>query len=151
RVPLRPFLLPDWKSSDRPPLQTGIVLLTEPFTGARDVPYQIVGTLLQVTWVAGIVAVLRAIRLPWRTVLVSVFAIALTGFGFFNSIYVRPQMLAGAFVLAALACLLEGLSPSGRLIIAATSSAFAVLAHGGALFGVIGLLAIRPWRGWRQH
>ena len=51
-------ILGDWLSSDRPPLQTGILLLQHPLTTVTPVPaglqYQTLGTILQMSWVPAV-------------------------------------------------------------------------------------------------
>ncbi len=66
-----------WLSSDRPPLQTGLVLIQRPIMalGAK-VHYQILATIAQCSWIASLWALCRTIRLTGKRIaLVMAFSI----------------------------------------------------------------------------
>jgi len=144
--PVRPFLLGDWKSSDRPPLQTGIALLQFPMWSfkTRGLDYQILGTFLQSMWVVPIWGLVNSL-LPDRRVNVTVFAFCLlSGFFLVHTFYVWPKLLAATYFLLALWVL--GYS-QGKISIATPMNAgiagaaigLALLSHGGVVFSVIAL------------
>jgi hypothetical protein len=59
------MLIGDWLGSDRPPLQSGIVLSLNPLTRGvpfANVSYQLLGSLLQCLWVVGLWTVARRMR-----------------------------------------------------------------------------------------
>ncbi len=140
-VPLHIPLAADWHTSDRPPLQTALLLMVLPFVGRTDFAYAFFGIVLQATWVPALFVLLvsRGVRAP-RLILVIV-ATALTGAIFINTVYVWPKMLAGALALAALAVLLDG----GSLVLAAAVATLALVAHGSIAFSIIVLVGF-AWR-----
>jgi len=150
RGPLDHYLHGGWLLSDRPPLQSGFVLLQWPLWGNGQVqlPYQLLSTCLQVSWLPALWTVLRVRGLGARRTAVAVLATAATGTVFFNSVYVWPKMLAGSLALAALAILLSG-DEGDRLpgigVLTAALATLAMLAHGAAAFALIALLPF----GWR--
>jgi hypothetical protein len=136
-VPLAPY----WHSSDRPPLQTALMLLVLPFVGRVDFAYSLFGIVLQALWVPALFVVLVSVGVRAARVVLVIVATALTGAMFVNTVYVWPKMLAGALALAALAVLLE----RGSLVLAAAVATLALLAHGGIAFSLI-VLVVFAWR-----
>lgn len=124
------IIVGDWLLSDRPPLQSGALLLVRPLVGSSPFAHQIVGTMLQASWLMGLWAVIGHQRNAARVSLL----VALTGFVFFNSVFVWPKLLAGAMILAAL-----GEALRRRPVQAVALVALGLLAHGGALFAALGL------------
>jgi hypothetical protein len=140
---MRPLLLGDWHTSDRPPLQTGIVLLQYPLYGNRDLGYQLLGTIAQVSWVVALWALLRARGFGHSRILAVVLIVAATGFMFFSNIYVWPKLLAASLCLCALANLVSRHRADRRPIAgvyAGVAVAMAMLAHGGTVFSVLALV-----------
>jgi hypothetical protein len=139
---VRGYLPDGWQFSDRPPLQTGFVLLQWPLWGDPGTAYQFLSTALQVAWLPAVWVVLRVRQLPVRQVLVVVLAMAATGVVFFNSIFVWPKMLAGALALAAFAILVSRSAADrwrGAGVLVACLAALSMLAHGGTAFAIIAL------------
>lgn len=142
--PLRPFFA-DWLTSDRPPLQAGLNLLIWPFIPVRY-GYQVVGIAAQ-CWVwIGLWAFLRHLGVSLRgTALVMAGAI-FSGFYLVNSVFCWPKHLPAAFLLLATG-LIWGqpkdkiLGPLTTVLIAACM-AFALLGHGGSVFGVGGIVIV---------
>jgi hypothetical protein len=141
---------PEWTSSDRPPLQTGIVLLGRPVTDALGIEpalaYQVVGTILQCSWIPVVWALFFVLDLTSRQrALVFGFTV-FSGFFFYNSVYVWPKLLAAALVLLAAAIVVarstDGVSSKSTLAMAAVASALALLAHSGAAFTLAGLAVV---------
>lgn len=130
-----------WHTSDRPPLQTGFVLMMFPFSGLKVFAYQLIGTVLQALWIPSLWILLRSRGVGAVRVLVVVLCTAATGAIFLNTVYVWPKMLAGAFALAALAVLLE----QGSLAIVVALALLALLSHGGVAFSLLALLPLM-WR-----
>jgi len=138
----------DWLSSDRPPLQTGIVLSHYPFSGqSKELHYQIASVILQCLWILPMWALLGDFAAgPGATALVFSAAI-FSGFNAVNSFFVWPKLLPAAF-LVALAGLLIGPQfhalmrpPILAGAVAGLLAAAAMLSHGGSIFALIGLAA----------
>jgi hypothetical protein len=90
----------DWLSSDRPPLQTEIILSLGPAIGSRTLDYETASVLLQCLWVFSVWLLLRAFRISRLSRGLVIGTIYLTGFALVNSFYVWPKLLAAAYMLA---------------------------------------------------
>jgi hypothetical protein len=138
-------LVEDWRSSDRPPLATGIVAAQYPlFFGPKELLYTIVSVTLQCLWLPALWLLLAGWGLDRRLIALTLAACLLTGFTFLNTFFVWPKLLAAAYVLAAAALLLtEKRAELQRspfvAALAGTLVALAMLAHGGSAFALIGL------------
>jgi hypothetical protein len=146
-APLGGYLIWDWRSSDRPPLETGFVMLQWPqwYASGRAGGYQFLGTVLQSAWLPALWVTFRVRGIPAGRTCAAVLATAATGAMYMNIVYVWPKMLAGALALCALAILLSR-DPADRWrgagLLAAVLAALSLLAHGGTCFG---LLAFAPF------
>jgi hypothetical protein len=144
-----------WLYSDRPPLQTGFVLLQWPLWGRPPVPYQLLGTALQMSWLPALWVVLRGRGYGTGRVLAVVLSTAATGAVFFNSVYVWPKMLAGALALAAFALLVtrdRADREGGTGVVVAALATLSLLAHGGTAFALLALIpfaVVRYRHRWR--
>jgi hypothetical protein len=142
-LPLSGYMEGDWLFSDRPPLQTGFVLLQWPLWGGKQqLGYQLLSTGLQVSWLPALWILLRVRGLGAGRVSAAVLMMAATGAVFFNTIYVWPKMLAGALVLAGLAILVsrdDGDRWAGAGILVTALATLSLLAHGGTAFAVLAL------------
>jgi hypothetical protein len=146
-------LLADWHSSDRPPLQTGLVLVQRPLAQLHGLPivqYQMLGTIFQCTWVAAVWALGRQLGLHGRKLAVVLAFCATASFFAFHSLYVWPKLLAGTLTVVPVLVLVW---PGGRtswaaVLTAGTSAGLALLAHSGAAFALVGLalFLLRPRR-----
>lgn len=142
RIP-RP-MLGDWLSSDRPPLQTGIVLSQYAFMLRKALGYTVLSAILQSLWVLGAWSVLQSFQVDRRAAALALGVTLFSGFVFVNTFFVWPKLLAAAFLLTLTAYLHEieqgrvkaGIGASGM---AGSLAAFALLAHGGSAFGLLGL------------
>jgi len=143
----------DWNGSDRPPLQSGFILLVSgpavllrhASTGAAAA-----SAVAQVLWVPATYAFLRALRVPFRSALIALTFAALTTTIVINSVFTWPKLLAAAFVLAALALLIALREPTAiarpLLVAAVAASTLGLLAHGGTAFALPTLVAVALWR-----
>jgi hypothetical protein len=129
-------LLPGWQATDRGPLQP-ILLLWGGHWSTNPVPAYFTGVLVNAAWVLGLWWFLRAVRIEERRIRWTVVLVALTGSIWLNTVYPWPKLLAGALALGCAAAVLER-----RPALAGALGALAVLAHGGALFALVGLI---PW------
>jgi hypothetical protein len=136
----------DWLSSDRPPLQTGIVLsqcvyLWHP----QRLQYTVISVILQSLWVFALWLFLAAFDLDSGAIGLGLTVCILSGFVFLNSFYVWPKLLAGAYMLGLSAILLAGrfipvLRQTTYLaLLTGTLAALGLLAHGGSVFSVFGI------------
>ncbi|HEY7255343.1 MAG TPA: hypothetical protein VH476_01555 [Solirubrobacterales bacterium] len=154
-----PLFPPDWLMSDRPPLQVGYVLSQESITVAdtQSLHYEILASVIQQLWIVGLWAVLAAARVRRVTIGLAMLAALVSDIAIIYGFFVWPKLIAGAFLLAALALVI---SPSwdrwkrdwrvGALLGALL--ALGMLAHGASIYGVLPVLIVAAYRGlpsWR--
>ncbi|MSU50222.1 MAG: hypothetical protein EXS37_14245 [Opitutus sp.] len=143
----------EWRSSDRPPLQTGWQLLTLPAGKLLNLDRRLAtGTSaiwFQLLWVAGTFGLLRTLRVArsraagWTAVL------AFCGFFVQNTAFTWPKLSSGAFACGAFALLIlpvPSSSPRASGWWSATFASLAWLSHGGVAFSFLPLV---PWILWR--
>jgi hypothetical protein len=156
-------LFGDWHSSDRPPLQSGLVLQQMPVASALGVPlrpyYHLLGCVLQCMWVPAVWALSRLMSASLGKAAVVIVCVMFTGFALINSTYVWPKMLAAALVLFAFAPVLHAILERRRLsggegIALGMGTSLGVLAHGGSAFACLALglvvLGYSFTLGWRS-
>lgn len=138
-----------WHFSERPPLETGVVLAFWPLGRIFDigVVYQCIGTTLQLGWVMAFSLLAAACGFAPRKTDFILALTAFSGFVFYNCIFLWPKMLAGALFLAALAPALFCLRERRRFTLAevmlsSLALALAFLAHGGVAFSLLGLTLV---------
>ena len=135
-------LLGSWNSSDRPPLQSGIVLAQYAYIWApRALAYEVVSTLCQSLWILALWVCLRAFGVRPRAAALAVSVCLFSGFVFLNTFYVWPKLLAGAYSIGLFTAAFSG--ARHRTVLSITAGAllaFGLLSHGGALFAAIGLV-----------
>jgi len=154
RAGLKPFLLTDWHSSDRPPLETGMIMVGYPLVEPAGSPlaYQLLGTAINLSWIFGLWGFLRAAGVAERRILPAVMLVALVGAVYINTVYTWPKMLSAALVLTAAAAILtQNCAKKIRLLVVASAGALGLLAHGSAAFALLGLAPLcwirsREWR-----
>jgi hypothetical protein len=139
----------DWLSSDRPPAQTGWLLLTwdinkrlgfdeVTFGGATSLWFELI-------WVAGLYGLLRALGLSSVQATAWSAACALSGFFMLHTVFVWPKLGAGAFACGAFALwILPGQTRNfaGGAVLGSFFAGLAWLSHGSAAFSFILLV---PW------
>lgn len=155
--------------SDRPPLQSGMVLVSYPLwraiesisgqPGVTSSFYQVFAVLLQCSWIAAVYALLRAIRIDGLRLAIVLLTLIPSHFFFVHSVFVWPKLLAGSLAIGSFCLLLfrDANSPNPstpRVAAAAGMAILAFLAHGGvatALLG-FGLVGMAPhyFPGWRN-
>jgi hypothetical protein len=147
--PFRPFFYIDWKSSDRPPLQTAIVLLQRPVwpESQSAFDYQILGTFLQSMWIASLWLLVQTFSASRRIVAVVCGFSIFSGFFVLHTFYIWPKLLAAAFFVIALVAIRfpeGGISRCNRIdtMLGGAAIALAMLSHGGIAFSVIGLAIV---------
>jgi hypothetical protein len=143
-----------WQGSDRPPLQSGVVLLQGLVTESTTwhlVGYQLIAVLLQVLWVPAVWAFCRALRLPGRA-LVTVLALCVfSGFIFFNSVFTWPKLLAAGLTLLATGLLVFEKPSRWSWAIGGLAVGTGMVAHSGIFFTLIPLVAILLRRRFRPN
>lgn len=145
-----------WLSSDRPPLQTGLLLLLRPLF--RLAPayaqnfYEIGGLIAQLAWVPAAWLLCARARFSARQRAFSLALAIFSGFFLYNTVYVWPKLLAAGMSIAALVFLLpeHRQNRTVSLTLAGVCAALAMLAHGSAVFllapALLVLLAFRRLR-----
>lgn len=147
-------LIGDWQGSDRPPLQSGAVLLQSPLTFAPSLNiagYQILATLLQVLWVPAVWIMGRRLRFSAGQMGAVLLLLTCTGFFFFNSVFTWPKLLAGGLVMFGFALLFFEKPARVRWALAGLAFAGAFLAHGGVIFTLVPMGAILFLRHFRKN
>jgi hypothetical protein len=147
--------VPGWHSSDRPPLQTGLILLQMPL--ARLIQQSrlwslVVGIVLQCAWVPAVWALWIAAGLPRRQAGLALLFVLLTGFALINTAFSWPKMLSGALTLFAVTLVLYDRTPQPRDFslckagLLGLSAALGSLGHGGVAFTLLplGVLLLMP-------
>jgi hypothetical protein len=145
KVP-KPLLI-DWRTSDRPPLQTGIVLIEGVYMQhPRRLQYTITSVILQSLWIFGLWLFLAASDLDPRPIALALMVGLFSGFVFLNSFFVWPKLLAGAYMLGFSAILLANRFAAALRdttfvpALAGALAALGLLAHGGSVFAIFGLV-----------
>jgi hypothetical protein len=152
----------DWLSSDRPPLQAGILLAQRPLAamaGSVAMSDQVLGTIAQLGWIPAMWSLLSALGVARRRAVVVMLFCLTSGFFLFNSVFVWPKLLAASLAIAALVPAFRARGEARKLatwewVATAALAALALLAHAGVAFTFLGCLALAPffrgqasWRG----
>jgi hypothetical protein len=147
----------DWLSSDRPPLQSAMLLshvLTRRGDGTALVDYQVGGTLLQSFWVLGLWLLLMALGVRRSAAALAVAAGMSTTVIVLNMFFVWPKLLASAFALGAVGLVLlrdrTRMGDTARLACAGACAALAYLAHGGVVFVLVPVAVLGAWQAVRS-
>jgi hypothetical protein len=146
--------IPGIQSSERPPLQVGLLMPVYKLStlANRTFIYVVLGLVVNSIWVVALWSFLRALRLGERRIAVVVVSVALIGAVFLNTIYAWPKMLSASLVLvAAVFLLLRRLPPWVSALGAGSAASLAMVSHGSAAFGLLGLIPLiipllRRWR-----
>lgn len=162
------LLLGDWNGSDRPPLQSGAILLGRSVAGVFGVPDTATGlavpntlwsfaasSLSQFLVLLAVVALVRALGLSQRAAVLTAAFVALVPLSLFNLLFTWPKMLSAAYGVAAVAVLVAAVRGRSRplvpLVTAAALATFSMLAHGGGAFALplygglaLALLLVQP-------
>ncbi len=154
-------LIGDWNGSDRPPLQSGWILLNDMLLSRLGIDADVLsfaaGVVAQLLWIPSLYALLRVVGVRERAALVAVLFTASTGTVLTNTIYTWPKVFSAALAACALTVLIEAVrrrrTPVLSCALAATLFTLAVLAHGAAAFAVpavavLVVLTLRP-RAWQ--
>ena len=149
----------DWLSSDRPPMQTGAILLLGPLLRPTEGPQfdslcQAMGFWFQLLWVPALVELLQLLGLPLRRALALVAVVAASAVLLVNTQFVWPKLAAAGFVLGAWV-LWRAAKPRRHADWGWAGGALALgfLCHGGVAFSLLALAPMMIWVGgttrWR--
>ncbi|MDP3073385.1 MAG: hypothetical protein Q8N18_24045 [Opitutaceae bacterium] len=151
----------DWLSSDRPPLQTGIALVSLPALRAlgfgHDKACATAGVWFQLLWIPALWMFLRWLGLTERAAQAAATAAVFTGFLLFNSVFVWPKLGGAALVLIGFGVMFgdpREVAPRRRGPVFGVLAACGALAHGGVMFSLLALAPLvllslrRRWRAW---
>jgi hypothetical protein len=147
-------LIGDWNGSDRPPLQSGMILIVEAIAKPLGVASASAAAgaafgasiVAQSLWMPALAAMLRGLGASTRATVYGVLMVAFTGTALVNTLYTWPKLLSTALVLCCITLLIDAGKAPDRLRIglvgAALSLAMGGLAHGGAIFAVPAVVVI---------
>ncbi len=131
----------NWLSSDRPPLQSGIVLAQLPRFSAirlsREQSYAVVSVLAQSLWIFALWLLLAAFGLNPRAIALTLAVCLFSGFVFLNKLFVWPKLLAGAFTFGFVDAFVGRGPTKLSSLVAGALFGFALLAHGGSVFALL--------------
>jgi len=128
----------DWLSSDRPPLQVGLyLLLYKLLPDARGLVYQGISTWAQALVLLPLTSLLSRF-MSKRAQTMALFVLCLSPLMLLNTLFVWPKLLAAAFSLIYYLMLFPADGAPKRWAQAGIAAAMALLAHGGALFFLVG-------------
>jgi len=145
--PMFPFFN-EWLSSDRPPLQSAIILMVRGFFLDPDQSYELTSMLLQTSLIPIVYSVLRSWHFQQRASALVAVSIIFSPLFLLNSFYVWPKLLPVGFMLITTLLLFSSASQNSpkcerfRVTIIGITSAFALLCHGGSIFGLIPLFGV---------
>ncbi|MGQ0520043.1 MAG: hypothetical protein ACT4PX_02680 [Actinomycetota bacterium] len=135
----------DWRSSDRPPLQTGVVLVQLPVAaafGIEKLHYQLLASVLQCSWVAAIWALCAVSGFHRRATALALTVAACSGFFLVNSLYVWPKLFAASLVLLGYVLLVDRRPSWPAASMAALAIGLGLLAHAGVVFTLVPVAAV---------
>lgn len=135
----------DWLSSDRPPLQTGMVLIFYPLFHHSDVFYQVFSSFLQALVFLPIFIVLK--KTDSKLILWGGIALATSSLFVVHTLFVWPKLLSLSFlILGYYAIFLRGQCQDQEkmfyAVVAGVAFSFAMLSHGGAIFAIAAILGV---------
>lgn len=150
-------LIGDWLSSDRPPLQTGLIVLFHPIADALHLPGDLaahaVGLVFHLGWIAAFWALVRRLGASPLAATAMIAVTAFTATPLLHSLFVWPKLGAAAAVIGTFLLYTSRDPQVGpRLVLAAALAALGWLAHGSVAFSLLALAllaACRPSPPWR--
>ncbi len=143
-------MLGDWLSSDRPPLQVGLVLLWYPLFDDSNLFYQVFSSWLQALVLLPIILILRDVN--YKLVVWGVLAVSLTSLIVVHTLFVWPKLLSLSFLLVGFYLLYQQGEFNKkfcviRSIAIGLTFSLAMLSHGGAVFAIVTLMIIYAVKG----
>lgn len=144
--------LSSWLTSDRPPLQSGLQLLTVPVVDwlplERPALLAHASVTAQLIWVPAAYALCRSLGYAPRVALVACAFAGLSGTALVNTVFTWPKVMCAGFLIAALAVALHSRARprTGEAVLLAVLTAAGALSHGSGVFFVPVLVAVLVWR-----
>jgi hypothetical protein len=140
----------EWSSSDRPPLEAGVQLLSarvlvDLFHTPFGVNAQLAGLLLQLSWIYGLWALLRALGCTHRAAAQIVLCLIPAPVLYINSVFVWAKLSAAAYAIGMTVILcLRGKRPLtlSEAAVAGGLFSLAILCHSGISFFALPVLAL---------
>lgn len=130
--PLRPFILGDWKSSDRPPLLSGVLLMFRQF---EQESFFLLSSVTLIVFLVSYSIFKRESDNHALSVIAAMSVCFVPGV-FLNEIYTWPKLLAGVLTLIALDQIVSQKDLSRFESISVLALTFGVLTHGSTFFVV---------------
>ena len=139
-------LLGEWQSSDRPPLQAGIVLMQGPLISLLGsttwgLSYQMISTIAQCSWLAAVWALGQQLRLRSAQLALVLSFCIFSGFFLVNSVYVWPKLLAATLATGLVIALFQGIQAPPRQqfpgILGGLGAGLGMIAHSGVVFTLL--------------
>lgn len=157
-------LIGDWLSSDRPPLQTGMLLIQRPWMGwfnssSLKFQYQVLASIIQCSWIPSVWMLCKSLRFSSRNSKLVIFTCITSGFFLLNTLYTWPKLLAASLSIISVSLVLETIQlrrsvPLVWVFAASVSAALSMLAHGGVIFTLpilfVCILISKVVPGWRK-
>jgi len=141
-------LIGDWQSSDRPPLEAGIVLLARALSKAAKAENvaaaQSAGLFFELLWVPALWGLLRELGMSLRRSAGVVALCSASGFFLLQSLYVWPKLGGAALAIGAFGLAFGTRPAPARIVAAGVCAALAWLSHGGLAFALIAMAALAP-------
>jgi hypothetical protein len=138
-----------WQTSDRPPLQSGWMLLTWVFGSVLRLGDETAGGTsalwFQLAWVFAAYGLLGSLGMPRRRACAWIAVMSLCGFFIINSVFTWPKLSAGAFgcgVFGLWVIPRPGAVGRAGIVLGGGLAALAMLSHAGVAFSFIALV---PW------
>jgi hypothetical protein len=150
---LKPYAL-DWRSTDRPPLQSGICLMLRPYFLDPVEGYQAFSTFLNASILIGIASWLQNLGIRKGRALALCSLIAFSGTFLVNTVFVWSKLFPAMLLFALCAQLWRQTHFEKNLpfwILAGSTSALSLLMHPGSLFALIGIFAFYTLQHRRLH
>jgi hypothetical protein len=145
-------LILNWNGGDRPPLETGFVLMTRFLMGGLKISAMTLafaaGVVAQLVWVPALYSLLRSMGARHAVSILGTIFVGVAATSMINTTYTWPKMLSAALVIAALAVLVSAIrqrqGPLVPVVSAGIFFALGLLAHGAAAFSLpaLAILAI---------
>ena len=150
-------LIPEWLSSDRPPVQTGMLLFLRPVFPPdkwSDFGSTVIGLVIQLGWIPALWMLFRGSGLTVSRAVIATCLIAASGFVYVNSIFTWPKLIAAALALFAVALVRTSYVErrplnSMELGLTVVAGTLGFLCHAGAAFTLIPLGIFMIARRWR--
>lgn len=150
---LKSPMLGDWLSSDRPPLQTGIYLFFYPASPNSGLLYQCVSTYLQTLIFLPILVLLQQLKFN-HSISWVVIAFGFSSLIIINTLFVWPKLFSAVYLFNVYLILMtplgQSLTPRLAKAIIGSSTALALLCHGGAFFALVGIALMALIRNFKQ-